>query len=81
MPRYFFHVTSATCAVHDPEGSELADLEAARLEAIENARDAMSRAILRGHDISRRMAIDICDEEGVSLLRVPYTDAILPDED
>ncbi|KQT54889.1 hypothetical protein ASG43_00065 [Aureimonas sp. Leaf454] len=81
MPRYFFHVVSTTGTVHDPEGSELADLDAALDEAIENARDAMSRSISRGHDVSRRDAIRICDEGGLVLRVVPYTDAILSDGD
>lgn len=81
MPRYFFNVRARSETILDPEGSALPSLEAARAEAILDARAAMSRAILTGLDISRRYTIDICDEEGRVLLSVPFTDAILADED
>lgn len=80
MHRYFFNVRKGSKTVVDPEGSELPDLAAARAEAIENARDMMSRAILKGYDISRRYVIDICGEDGSVLLQVPFAEAILPDE-
>jgi hypothetical protein len=79
MPQYFFNVRTGPYIVEDHEGSDLADLEAARQEAILDARSAMSTAIQQGRDISRRATIEICDDKGRILMLVPYTDAILPD--
>ena len=78
MPRYYFNVTTAGRTFADPEGTELDDLEAARAEAIDDARAAMSEAIRCGIDLSRRAMIEICDADGSALLRVPYSEAILP---
>lgn len=80
MPRYFFNVRSRSDLVSDHEGTELASLEEARLEAILDARAAMSRAILQGQDVSRRYVIEIVDASGTLLLSVPYTVAVAPDE-
>jgi hypothetical protein len=75
MPRFFFN-TIGKEKVHDPEGTELPSLADARMEALEDARDAMSRAILQGYDISSHR-IEVCNEAGDVLLVVPFVDAIL----
>jgi hypothetical protein len=71
MPLYFFNVASASTTVRDEEGSDLADLDAAREEAIKDARSLMSNAILEGRDISSRF-IQITGEDGKVLLVVPF---------
>jgi hypothetical protein len=75
MPMFFFNVVAATGTMEDEEGTELPGLEAARREAIKDARALMSTAILRGDDISARRIV-ICDEAGKVLLLVPFTEAI-----
>jgi hypothetical protein len=75
MPQYFFNVVSASETVRDEEGSDLADLAAARDEAIKDARSLMSNAILEGRDISNRF-IQISGEDGKVLLVVPFRMAI-----
>jgi hypothetical protein len=79
MPQFFFNVRTGPYVVEDHEGSDLANLEAARREAILDARSAMSTAIKEGRDISRRVTIEVCDDKGRILMLVPYTDAILSD--
>ena len=79
MPQFYFNVRASTDFIKDPEGSDLLDLSAARDEAIENARHAMSQAMLQGRDISRRNIVEICDEAGKILLQVPFAEAILPE--
>lgn len=74
MPRYYFHVAGTTSYVLDNEGTELASLADARCEAVEDARTLMSNAILNGRDISGR-SIEICDDSGAVLLRLPLSDA------
>lgn len=61
--------------VADPEGSELATIEDARREAVQDARALMSQAVLSGKDISARK-IHICDEQGIVLLIVPFIETI-----
>ncbi|WP_311044661.1 DUF6894 family protein [Rhizobium sp. NLR10b] len=75
MPRFYFNVVSDTGTVVDPDGSELATIEDARREAVQDARALMSQAILSRKDISARK-IYICDEQGSLLLIVPFADTI-----
>jgi len=74
MPRFFFHISTRTNIIKDEEGAELADLSAARHEAIRDARGLMSTAVREGRDISHRH-IEICDAAGTLLLKVPFSDA------
>lgn len=75
MPRFYFSVVSGADTVVDPEGSELATLEDARLEAVQDARALMSQAVLAGRDISGRK-MHICDEEGNVLLTLPFSETV-----
>ena len=75
LPRYFFNVVAAAGSVDDDEGTELASLEAARAEALDDARALMSDAIRGGSDISGRH-IDICDSAGAVLMTVEFAEAI-----
>ncbi|PZU79101.1 MAG: hypothetical protein DI546_01625 [Rhizobium sp.] len=75
MIRFYFNVVAAASRILDEEGRELADLDAARAEAIQDARALMSEAILSGKDISDR-SVEICDEAGRTVLVVPFSDAI-----
>ncbi|OWV89818.1 hypothetical protein ATY78_18150 [Rhizobium sp. R635] len=75
MPRFYFNVVSNAGMVIDLEGSDLATIEDARREAVQDARALMSQAVLSGRDISARK-IHICDERGTVLLIVAFTDTI-----
>jgi hypothetical protein len=75
MPRYFFHTVAGDGRREDFEGSDLPDLEQARLEAIKDARAMMSDAILAGRDISSRH-MEVCNELGEILLKVQFKDAV-----
>lgn len=74
MPRFFFHILTRTNIIKDQEGAELADLAAARREAIKDARGLMSTAIREGRDISHRY-IEICDDTGIVMVKVPFSEA------
>lgn len=74
MPRYYFHVVTPTETVEDQEGTELPSLEAARKEAIKDARQLMGSAMQEGRDISGRR-IEIVGGGGEILLVVPFADA------
>lgn len=75
MPRYFFHHVTKAGLVRDLEGTDLPDLEHARIEATLDARSLMSDAIRQGRDISSR-SIQISDERGTALLTVPFADTV-----
>ena len=75
MPRYFFHTVAGDGRREDFEGSDLQDLEQARLEAIKDARAMMSDAILDGRDISSRH-MEVCNDLGEILLKVKFKDAV-----
>ncbi|NHT78579.1 hypothetical protein G8E10_23020 [Rhizobiaceae bacterium CRRU44] len=74
MPIFHLNISTRTTVIPDEEGSELADLDAARREAIMDARALMSAAILQGRDISHRQ-IEICDADGDLLMEVPFSEA------
>jgi hypothetical protein len=79
MPRYFFNLRHrpgpAGLAV-DPEGDELADLNAAREHALFVARDTIARTRI---DIVRDWMVcsfEIEDEDAQLLLTVPFSDTV-----
>jgi Domain of unknown function (DUF6894) len=47
MPHYYLHIRDGTELVEDPDGTDLPDLEAARQEALEGAREMLA-AWVRG---------------------------------
>jgi hypothetical protein len=79
MPRYFFNLRHrpgpAGLAV-DPEGDELADLNAAREHALFVARDTIARTrtnIVRDWMVC---SFEIEDEDAQLLLTVPFSDTV-----
>jgi hypothetical protein len=71
MPRYFFNVMNDV-KTQDFDGIELADLEAARGEALKDIEE-----ILESHFVSiggdwTKWSIEICDIDGLLLLVVPF---------
>lgn len=75
MPVFYFNVIAGRQVITDLEGTDLPDLEAARKDAITDARELMSTAVLEGRDISQR-TIEICDENGNVLLMMRFSDAV-----
>lgn len=78
MARYFFNVVKASGVVKDIEGFDVPSLEHARQEAIMDARQLMSMAILEGRDVSNQR-IEIVDEAGKVLHVLPFREAIAGD--
>lgn len=75
MPRYFFNIITASGRIVDEEGTELRDLDHARLEAIEDARALMSTAMQDGRTIFGR-SIAICNETGDVLMVLSFSEAV-----
>ena len=74
MPRFFFNVYDDVVAIGD-EGIILPNLDAARLQALVEARSLMADQVTRGY-IIRSHWIDVLDEAGVVVLHLPFGDAI-----
>ncbi|GGD28645.1 DUF6894 family protein [Aureimonas glaciei] len=77
--RYFLHLIQTYETVRDPEGSVHPNLADARGEAVDAARQMMSGAVRGGWDISD-WAIEIADEHGVILDRLPFSSTLRPAE-
>jgi hypothetical protein len=73
---YYFHIKDGIDLLRDLEGSAHPSLQAARIEAIEGARQLISDAVLTGIPVRLDRAFHIEDADGQMLLRVPFTDAI-----
>jgi hypothetical protein len=75
MPLYFLDVFNTDILAKDPEGHELADLEAARRAAIASIRSILAHEVAGGR-LDLRGEIRIEDERGHVLRVVPFADAL-----
>jgi hypothetical protein len=73
MPVFYFHVYNDVIAI-DEEGLELADLDAAREQAMESARELVCEGIHKGH-LNLDHRIEVEDEGHRNVLTVSYRDA------
>ncbi len=64
MPRFFFHVRDGADLSRDEEGQELADVEAARREAVSSNREMLGERLLHGGGSLNQRQIEIADETG-----------------
>jgi hypothetical protein len=76
MSRYFFHINDGDGLTIDYEGGDYPDLEAARDEAIEAAREIMSWAVRDGKQPDDGQSFVITDEGGIVQLEFPFKDAL-----
>ncbi len=75
MARFYLHINNGGGYAEDPEGQELADLDAARTAAIEGVRSLLSEEARQGQlDLSGK--IEIADGDGNILLIVPFSEAV-----
>jgi hypothetical protein len=75
VPKFYFNVIAQSDIITDLEGSDLATLDTAKLEAVYDARALMSEAVLRGRDISD-WRIEISDDAGAVFATLGFSDAI-----
>ena len=75
MPRYHFHVHDGTGVAEDEEGRELADLDAARVEALKGARSLIAEEALAGR-IDMGSRIEVTDGTAEVVLTVRFADAV-----
>lgn len=76
MPRFFLHLRN-DIDVPDDEGIEVPDLEAARAEAIVNARFSLAQVAMDEAKINFSHRIDIEDEHGRTLDTVWFRDVVV----
>ena len=74
MPRYFFHLYE-DFIVLDEEGSDLADVGAARGEAIRSARSIMAEQIGQGQ-LNLGHRIEVEDANGEPVLTLTFSEAV-----
>lgn len=74
MPRYYLHVHDDLGAL-DEEGSDFPDLEAARAAALDGARDLVCDQIRNGY-LNLDYHIEVASQEGQTLLKIRYRDAL-----
>lgn len=75
MPRFYLHLHDGLERIEDHEGSELPDLAAARIEALDSARQLWAAAILSRRDLSRHR-FEIVDAQGSVLAAVLFIEAL-----
>ena len=74
VPRYFFNLRSDPDATDD-EGQDLVDLAAARLCAMEAAREMVCADIKHGL-LNLNHAIDVTDDQGAALFTLTFREAL-----
>ena len=75
MPLYFFHLHECGIDLDDPEGRELMSLEAARTQAVAEARSIMASEVLEGR-LCLACYIDITDTSRELLDTVAFRDVL-----
>jgi hypothetical protein len=75
MPRYFFHITDEEGLSRDDEGTELPNLEAARLEARASARDLIANYMKNRTPVTRQ-SLQISDAQGNVLETIDVRDVL-----
>ena len=75
--RFFFHQQTGDGLLEDPDGTELANIDAAIAEALVSARYLWADAIVRQIDLTGE-TFEIADEAGRQVASVSFTDALPP---
>jgi hypothetical protein len=76
MPQFFIHLVDGPTSVMDEEGYEFADIEDARREAVESARDLMASNLRDGKPLGLHRSFRIMDDSGALLDEVTFDDAV-----
>ena len=75
MPRYYFHLARDGGRLQDEEGLALPDAEAAWYQAVRSARELVRAELALGTRWDHQ-AIEICDERGAPVDRLPLADIV-----
>lgn len=75
MPRYYFNIRSSEGLIEDPDGTDLPDLDTARTEARQAARDLLASLLRAGEELDGQV-FEIVDDQGHILERLPFRSVI-----
>lgn len=75
MPHYLFHVRNRIGFVEDEEGSDHADLDAARAHALDGIRSILAEEARAG-EIDLRGRIEVVGAAGRLVLTIPFAEAV-----
>ena len=78
MPRYYFHLQYADGVTQDVDGTELADLAAAKKEATASARELVADAV-KAAKKRTPISLIIADDKGSELDTVPLKEVLPKD--
>src|SRR5262245_23723471 len=70
--RYFIHIITDQERLIDPDGGEFADLDCARAEASQSARDLMAEELRRGRPVPFGWKVQLAAADGTILLTLPF---------
>ena len=73
MPRFYFHIFDDTVSM-DEAGQVADDLEAARVIALDGARELVCEQVRRGY-LNLENYIVLADEQGEELCRIEFREA------
>ncbi|WP_416358241.1 DUF6894 family protein [Aureimonas phyllosphaerae] len=77
MPRFFFRLTIDNRSVPDTEGTELADLEHAMLEARADCRGVAVEELRFGRAFPVTSKVEVCNEKG-EVVHVEWAKDLIP---
>jgi len=69
---YFIHIVTDTERIPDPDGEAFVDLDAARVEASQSARDLMALELMAGRPVPFGWQVQIADPNGAVVLTIPF---------
>ncbi len=75
MPKFYLHLNEQDIRKEDPDGMELHDLAAAKVEARESMREIIAEHLTSATELKLR-SIEICNDAGETLAKVSLADAI-----
>jgi hypothetical protein len=75
MPRYFFNIRDDQDMVRDEEGMDLPDLQSAREEAQDCARELLAETV-RSHQPIDHKRIEVVDEGGTVVENIKFRDLL-----
>jgi hypothetical protein len=76
MTQYFFHIKEGDEVLHDMEGSDHPDLQAARGEAIEGIRQIVGDAVMFGSPLRLDREMHVADDAGDTLLKLIFREVV-----
>lgn len=77
MPRFYFHFVQGADRVEDHEGLELADMAAARGDAVRQIRAMIADDVCRTGVVRLSQRLEITADDSPDLIRVGFAEAVV----